>query len=71
MESGIEYQTYSANVTPQILPMPFIDISAGIISSLAFALSFFQKLHGKGGNHVSIKSNTISDISSNEPVVGF
>jgi crotonobetainyl-CoA:carnitine CoA-transferase CaiB-like acyl-CoA transferase len=50
--SGILH-TYSANVTPQILPMPFIDMSTGIVSSLAVALSFFQKLHGNGGNHVS------------------
>jgi hypothetical protein len=33
--------------------MPFIDMSTCIISSLAVALSFFQKLHGNGGNHVS------------------
>ncbi len=50
--SGILH-TYSANVTPQILPMPYIDMSTGIVSSLAVALSFFQKLHGNGGNHVS------------------
>jgi crotonobetainyl-CoA:carnitine CoA-transferase CaiB-like acyl-CoA transferase len=50
--SGI-LQTYSINTTPQILPMPFIDMSTGIVSSLAVALSFFQKLHGNGGNHVS------------------
>lgn len=50
--SGI-LQTYSANITPQILPMPFIDMSTGIVSSLAVALSILQKLHGNGGNHVS------------------
>ncbi|HEX2959040.1 MAG TPA: CoA transferase, partial [Chitinispirillaceae bacterium] len=50
--SGI-LQTYSANITPQILPMPFIDMSTGIISSLAVALSVFQKMLGNGGNHVS------------------
>lgn len=50
--SGI-LQTYSTNIAPQILPMPFIDMSTGIVSSLSVALSVFQKLHGKGGNHVS------------------
>jgi crotonobetainyl-CoA:carnitine CoA-transferase CaiB-like acyl-CoA transferase len=50
--SGI-LQTYSAHTTPQILPMPFIDMSTGIISSLAVALSYLQKLQGNGGNHVS------------------
>lgn len=50
--SGILH-TYSAHTTPQFLQMPFIDMSTGIISSLAVALSFFQKLQGNGGNHVS------------------
>jgi crotonobetainyl-CoA:carnitine CoA-transferase CaiB-like acyl-CoA transferase len=50
--SGI-LNTYSTGATPQILPVPFVDMSTGLITSFTAALCCFQRNKGTGGNCVS------------------
>ena len=50
--SGILH-SYSEGIAPQILPIPIIDLSTGLISSLAAALCYYQLKKGSGGTCVS------------------